>query len=295
MFFCLLGGLTYFLIWSSFFWVENIEVESLTLDISENLRSEVIEIAQSNLAEKFWRIIPQKSIFLTQNNKIEEDVLAQFPEIREVVVYKEMPNIFALRLGSSAGLRIVVEERENIGVWCQVQQMESEFDISTTTLQSDVVEDNEIATSSPETSPRNNIREISKCFYIDREGIIYRESPLMSGSLILNIYSAKNQSADIRAQVVSPELIDYILQIREILPKIKTVKGLSLKAVDFEIISMEDLKVTTFGGWQIYFNPAYSVDSHLNTLQLVLEEQIKEDYSSLEYIDLRIKGRVYYR
>lgn len=266
LFFCLLSGLTYFLIWSPFLWVEKIEVESLTLDISETLRSEIIEIAQSNLAEKFWRIIPQKSIFLTQNNKIKEDILAQFSEIREVVIYREMSE-----------LRIVVEERENIGVWCQVRQVVNDSD--------------EIATSSPET----NIREISKCFYIDKEGIIYQESPLMSGSLILNIYSAKNQSADIRAQVVSPELIDYILQIRKILPKIKTANGLSLKAVDFEIVSMEDLRVTTFEGWQIYFNPAYSIDSHLNTLQLVLEEQIKEDYNSLEYIDLRIKGRVYYR
>jgi len=48
-------------------------------------------------------------------------------------------------------------------------------------------------------------------------------------------------------------------------------------------------------GVEIYFNPSNSVESHINALEAVLEEKIKDDYNSLEYIDLRIKGRAYYK
>ncbi len=64
---------------------------------------------------------------------------------------------------------------------------------------------------------------------------------------------------------------------------------------DFDFISIEDLRGTTSLGWQVYFNPAYSIDSQIKALETILDEQIKGDYKSLEYIDLRIEGRVYYK
>ena len=76
----------------------------------------------------------------------------------------------------------------------------------------------------------------------------------------------------------------------------KTVSptSMSLEIVDFEFVSIEDLKAKTSAGWYIYFNPAYSVDAQIRALEMVLENEIK-DSNSLEYIDLRIDNRVYYK
>jgi len=298
LFFCLLAGLAYFLIWSPVLWIEKIEFKEFrdspsdtVLDsrtVSEGL-SLIVPIVQKNLEEKLWQFLPQKSIILAPKNKIKEDILASFPEIKTVVVNKKLPQLRALAsLTKMAGaaIEVIIEERKSIGIWCQIEEVQSGFGLSTTTSSEDV---------EPQDQPIDSQPKITKCFYIDKEGIVFKESPLISGSMILNIFSSKKQSVELRNEVVSPETIDFILTINEELPKIKTVAGPSWQILDFKTISPEDLRVSTSQGCQIYFNPAYSVDSQLKSLELTLEKEIKENWSSLEYVDLRIDGRVYYR
>ena len=110
----------------------------------------------------------------------------------------------------------------------------------------------------------------------------------------MNIYGV-GQSPQIRDEIIKPEMIKFILSIREGMPKIKTAYGSLPEAADFEIISFEDLRMTTARGWQIYFNPEYSVEKQLRALEVAWEDEIKDSINSLEYIDLRIEGRVYYR
>lgn len=267
LFFCLLAGVVYFLIWSPVLWIEKIEFRD-SPSVSEGLSL----IVQKNLAEKLWQFLPQKSIILMPNNKIKEDILDSFPEIKTVVVNKKLPQLRALTsLTKMAGatIEIIIEERKSIGIWCQIEEED--------------VNDNL-------TEPK-----IKRCFYIDKDGIVFKESPLISGSLVLNIFSSKKQSVDLRSEAVSPETIDFILTIDKELPKIKTVAGPSWQVLDFKIISPEDLRVRTTQGCQIYFNPTYSVDSQLRALELTLEKEIKENWPFLEYIDLLIEGRVYYK
>jgi hypothetical protein len=271
LFFCLLAGLVYFAIWSPYLWVEKIEVKGAkSVPVPE-----IKKIAQEKLSEKLWRLIPQKSIVLAPINQIKENILNQFSEIREVDVYREVPNFLGIK----------IEERESIGIWCQVEYQEIEKAATST----EIVEEEVL--SHQEIKPE---RKINQCFYIDKEGIIFKDSPLIRGSLIVNIYSAR-ASARLRDKVISPEIINFILTVRKSLPEIKTAFGSLSEAVDFEVISFEDLRVATSLGWQIYFNPAYSVDSQLSTLAIVLEKEIKQAVDSLEYVDLRIEGRVYYK
>ena len=239
LFFCLLAGLIYFFIWSPVLWIQKIDVRPL--------RSNISAIVQNNLEKKIWRFIPQKSIILAPIDKIKEDILDNFPEIKEIIINKKATNL----------LIIEIIERQSIGIWCQTES----------------------------TTPTTTESVVKQCFCLDKEGIIFRESPLISGSLILNIFDIKKESVILGEEVVSPEVINFIL---------KTAQGLSLKIDNFEIVSPEDLRARTSQGWQIYFNPAYSVDSQLKALEIILEEEIKET-TSLEYIDLRIDGRVYYK
>ena len=293
----MLAGLVYFLIWSPVLWIEKIEFRE---EFRDNPSDTVLEsrtvseglslIVQKNLAEKLWQFLPQKSIILVPNNKIKEDILDSFPEIKAVVVNKKLPQLRALAsLTKMAGatIEIIIEERKSIGIWCQIEEAQAEFDLSNTTTSDEVVESQDQALSE---EPK-----IKRCFYIDKEGIVFKESPLISGSMVLNIFSSKKQSVDLRSEVVSPETIDFILTIDKKLPEIKTVAGPSWQILDFEIISPEDLRVRTTQGCQIYFNPTYSVDSQIKALEMALEKDIKENWPSLEYIDLRIEGRVYYR
>ena len=267
LFFCLSIASGYFLIFSPFLWVQRIEIEE-----TRNVPVlEIEEITKANLEGKLWSLIPQKSLILLPIDKIRQDILDRFPEVRAVTIEKKKPNPFSLdQISSGVGLYIKVEERESIGIWCQLN--------STTTDQIVSFED-----------------RVNKCFYIDQQGIIFRESPLVSGNLVVNIYSQIKDSVDLREKITSEEVIDFILLVNKRLSRIETVDGNRLNIVGFEIVSIENLRITTSFGWQIYFNPSFSVDSQLNALEMVLLQDIKENYSVLEYIDLSIEGRVYYK
>jgi hypothetical protein len=207
LFFCLLAGLIYFFIFWSGLWIEKIEVrENKSVSFLE-----IKNIVQKELAEKLWQIIPQKSIILAPINRIKEDILNNFPEIRTVSINKKIPNLLA---HSGAGLEIVIEERKSIGIWCQIEKTQPSSDLATTTTSDEIVEFQGQTLESPGQTLGSEEPVIKKCFYIDKEGIIYKESPLISGSLVLNIYSARNQSAGIRAKVASPEIINFILTIK---------------------------------------------------------------------------------
>jgi hypothetical protein len=67
------------------------------------------------------------------------------------------------------------------------------------------------------------------------------------------------------------------------------------KAVKYEIMDIvSDLKVTTDAGWFVYFDTTRSAKGEVVSLQRVLAEA-KGAGTKLEYIDLRIANRIFYK
>jgi len=277
LFFCLLGGLAYFLIWHPFLWVKNIEVKS-DKEPKYYLPEQIEEIVQGELEKKLFQFVPRKSIVLVSVSVIRENILGRFSEIKSVEIDKKIPD----------SLKVEITERESIGIWCQIEYFGEK-----TPKNSDTESEytGQAATSSEDTRER----KIKGCFNIDQEGVVFKESPLIHGNFVLNIYQSKGGKIELREEVTIPQVVEFISITEKELPEIKTTGGLSLSPVDFEIVSEEDLRIKTELGFEIYFNPSYSVDSQLKMLEVVLNEQIKEELTSLAYIDLRIQGRAYYK
>ena len=254
LFFCLLAGLIYFFVFSPVLWIEKIEVSGLSENDgdSESIGKQDIEdIAQKILTEKFLGFIPLRSVILIPADKIRANIFAGWPEIASVEIRKN----FIFWQPQNKILKVEVKIREPMGVWC----------------------------SGPAELPE-------QCFYIDKEGVIYKESPAMDGSLILTINDLRGETIRVKEPIVSKKLMDFVLEINKELPAV-----LDLRAANFIISSEEDLRVLTSEGWQIYFNSEESFDSQLDILKRVLEDEIKEERSNLEYVDLRVGRRVYYK
>jgi len=286
LFFCFLAALVYFSIWSSILRINEIEIKSEKEPVYYK-NSEIIKIAEEKLKNKFFGIIPQNTIILAPVNEIKNAVLDIFPEIGQINIYRNSPDFFNLsEFFSNIRLTINIEERESIGIWCKFEEIE-------------------LNEGSPQNSSSSKEllfeglpskeRKINECFQIDKDGVIYRKSLLVKSNSVLNIYSSRNQLAEIRDSVVPFKIINFILEVKEKVKKIKTDNISSVLISNFDFISIEDLRGTTSLGWQVYFNPADSIDSQIRSLETVLSEQIKQDHKFLEYIDLRIEGRVYYK
>lgn len=240
------------MVFSPIFQIKKIEIKGTkTVAVSE-----IKEIIERNLSEKKWLFVSQRNIFLAPSKKMENDILAKFPEIKNVFVAKKLPDILIAE----------IEEREEIGIWCERKKIIQKL------------EDEEEETI------------IEKCFYIDSEAVLFRQAPSMSGGLVLKIFDQKKQNTRIGEQPVAPEIINFIQQVKSGLDKL-----LELKILDFEVVSEGDLRASTSQGWRIEFNPFYPAETQTETLKAVLENKIRENRPSLEYIDLRTEGRVYYK
>ncbi len=274
------AGLLYFLFYHPYFKVKEINISG-----AENISVEEIrETIRGFLEGEKYYFLAQDNIILAPARKIERGLLDKFLRIRSVKVSKKIPR----------ALSVKIKERQRAGIWCKIEKTRTEQpaeEIATST------EDNLlIATSTEEIMAEEASfkREIKECFYLDREGTIYKSSPFVSGSWVVNIYDPSS-TAGLGEQVVASETVDFILLINEEIKKVHTAAGQSLGKVEFEIASAEDLRAILPSGCQIYFNPSYSGQYQIRALQMILDEEVKESYPSLEYVDLRIEGRVYYK
>lgn len=259
LFLCLLGGAAAIAIFLPFF-----EVKGITVQGTEDaVMAEIEQLVRQELGGKFWRVIPEKSILVARTDKISQRITDSYPTVESVSVSRVWPDILSVR----------VKEREQTAIWCRIEK--SGVPIGTTT---------------PDIAPERKTRE---CFCLDAQGVLFRESPLIKG-ITLNIYSSR--VARIRDVAVDPRLTGFILGAQKGAREIQTVdKNVFLEANEFEIISNEDVRADLASGGQIYFNPSLALEQQLEALRLTIQNEVKENYRLVKYIDLRIEGRVYYK
>ncbi len=147
-------------------------------------------------------------------------------------------------------LNIAIEEREAIGIWCKG----------------------------------------SDCFYFDKKGIIFEESPKSSGSLFISIEDMRNMETNLGSAVLSePEVVlaeDSQRLLRGNFP---------FSAVTIVITADGEYELLTTEGWRVLLNKNDGLEYQLSNLKYVIDEKIKTRRGELEYVDLRLGNRVYYK
>jgi len=131
----------------------------------------------------------------------------------------------------------------------------------------------------------------ANCFYIDKEGVIFEKAPQTSGPLILLIKDFSSKEFFLGGKIFTEQIMDSIVEIRENL-----TSSTNIKADWFEnrTIPPKELKLVTPKGWYILFDSTRDIKKQLSILKTALSEKIKTT-DSLEYIDLRIENRIYYK
>lgn len=164
------------------------------------------------------------------------------------------------------------EEPKSIAIYCQAHKLsepETTASVATTSTTNFFMKEEQI---------------IDRCFNMDENGIIFKESPVISGGPFLVIYDRISGDLKINSRVISPEILKSILEIRQ---KVK------INLLSFTIISpiAADLEILTSNGWKIYFDASKDVNKQISILETVLAKKVQP----LEYVDLRIENRVYYK
>lgn len=134
-------------------------------------------------------------------------------------------------------------------------------------------------------------KENDTCFYINKDGIILKGAPNTSGSLIMVVKDYSKRSFGLGDTVLDKSFIETILIIKEdLLQKL----GLKVLSFDIESYPAEKLRVVTSESWYILFSLKRNIKSQLLALKVALDEKI-QNRMNLEYVDLRIENRIYYK
>jgi len=206
-------------------------------------------------AEEIKNSFTYGNIFLVSENKIKNDLIKKIPKISDVEIKKNL---------IKRSIKLTIEERKKLGIACQINEQGAE-----------------------------NNEQFGDCFYIDNQGVIFEDAPQTSGSLILLIKDYSQREFYLGKKIFEQRIVDFISQARQGLSS-----EIGLTALDFNVLSFppKDLKVMTNEGWYIIFDLEGDIKNQLLSLKAALEEKILgEERKNLEYIDLRIENRIYYK
>ena len=129
-----------------------------------------------------------------------------------------------------------------------------------------------------------------KCFFFDPEGYLFKEAE--KNKLDLAVID-ENSPSDIRESIEDRQLFQKIIEA-----------GNALEALDFIAYSsfyvpensFNDFWIKTSEGWNIYLDKKTNVQEQIIALKELLDKKISlEKRSKLQYMDLRIQGRIYYK
>lgn len=128
-----------------------------------------------------------------------------------------------------------------------------------------------------------------ECFGFNDSGVIYTKAPYVKGSLILKIDDNSK-----RQLVLGHRFLPEKEWIKRMLETISMLKenGFHIKSAYLKPIDLREWGINLFSGPDLYFSFDF-IPERLNQVLTNFFQKFDED--NLEYIDLRVPGRIYYR
>jgi cell division septal protein FtsQ len=133
-------------------------------------------------------------------------------------------------------------------------------------------------------------------YFVDDNGVPYEEARLDTlPGVVLPIVKNDNQETRVVLGVaaVEPSFVAFMRSVQEKLPD---SVGAQVAEIHIPSLAAREVHYYLDNNWRILFDATRTFEQQLITLEQLLKETIKEeDQTRLEYIDLRIPQRAYYR
>lgn len=130
------------------------------------------------------------------------------------------------------------------------------------------------------------------CYYFDKNGVAYAETGSSEGFILTLVRDDRERQIKLGELVAPPAWIGNIDTARELLKK----GGLDISGFIIPADALDGFDAKTSFGWPILFSHSTDVGKQISALFDVLKSKIPADQLlKLEYIDLRIQDRVYYK
>jgi len=136
------------------------------------------------------------------------------------------------------------------------------------------------------------------CYFVDKSGLVYggatgAEDDLRAGNFLV-VVDDSAIPVDIGKTKINPDYIGYIESANAM---IRGDLGLEpVASYHTPGIASQEISVMTGEGWILKTSSEYSVDEAKKIIQTLFEKDLNEETrKNLEYLDLRVKGKIYYK
>jgi len=132
----------------------------------------------------------------------------------------------------------------------------------------------------------------NNCYYFDKEGIIFKEAPQTEGALILKIKDFQKNNVKLGDNILNTQELNFIIKFND---EVSSRKQFKITEFDINPSTDVNLQAMTDHGFLIYLDPNQDTALETSNLFTVLTEAVKNNVSNLQYVDLRIPSRIYYK
>ncbi len=126
-----------------------------------------------------------------------------------------------------------------------------------------------------------------KCYWIDKNGIVFDEAPVTEGGLLNTISDLSENQLTFGKKVIDERFINNLIYILDNFPKTK----LLVKKIYFNR-DLEELNIETYDGFYILFSLRFNPVFNIQALQNLIS---KENLKNIEYFDLRVEKKIYFK
>lgn len=285
LFLIILAGAIYFFFFSAIFQIKKAGVIASEKNISADLVAQVQNSVREFFQTRFF-FVRRDNLFVFQENELKDYLISKFPEISDAKIERSSEKNPVER-----EIKVHLMKREMAAIWCGADLAPAAADEFKPVEEENFEPPTSAAVIIPDSEEVRPKEEIKDCFYVDREGVVFEEAPLTFGALIVLVKDFSGDEISLGAKIAEPKTVKFILDVRDWLAKNSDV-SLAEFSIDKEDRQLRGL---TAEGWQIVFNESQTAAEQGFIVKKVLEEEIKDKRQGLEYIDLRIENRVYYK
>lgn len=132
-----------------------------------------------------------------------------------------------------------------------------------------------------------------KCYYLDKNGMIFSEAPETSGSLINTIWLHQTSALEIKTQLFSPQNIAFLQSLFDFSQRPDS--PFKIKIIELNQQQTSTLNILTNENWYLKINFDSNLPQIVQIIQKLKEGELKNKTSLLSYIDCRFLPKVYYK
>lgn len=249
-------------LWALFF-SPYVSIQGVVVAGTERVSREGVEEKAAELLKRpLFLFVRQNTLFFVQKT-LRRELVAAFPKIADIEFSRDI---------QKGTIHLQILERESQGIWCAVSYEEVRKE----------GEEEEEGQEPPEIQER-----ILECFFVDKEGVVFAYAPKTRGGLILVLKEATENIPALGEMRVDPAFLVSLMEIKE---------ELAVGIEEFQLRSSEDFRMKTVEGWEVLLAPDRPLEGQVLVLREVLRKEISvEKRKTLEYIDLRVPNRAYYK